>query len=44
MSGEDLEKLRSLEDPVKRRVFFIGLLSREIVKNDGGMIKTVSCG
>jgi len=35
MLVKDLDKLRYIEDSVKRRVFFIGLLHREIIKNGG---------
>ncbi len=32
---EQLKRLKSIEDPVKRRAYFIGILSQEIKKNGG---------
>lgn len=32
---EDLEALRSIEDPVKRKAFFMALFSREVVRRGG---------
>jgi hypothetical protein len=35
MTEEKFKRFNSIEDPVKRRVFFVGLLTREIVSRGG---------